>query len=185
MNIFDAITRFFARLFELKEGGTVMPSPKRPKFMDIDITVSKLSAPTKEWPDGYKFEMSDEKGKGLGKKVDFKNDKHPGFIVLFTLVEGDKHNPTGCQFLPDLDDAMWVQPSGLPDPPCPSSPAYWGQFRAVDVVDHSKTERFRTLIVYNKNGFEQMFAFTLRFEIPGYSKVVEFDPVGNNQNGDR
>src|SRR5687767_10248132 len=125
--IFDAIARFFEKLFGTKSGGTSMSGPKKPKFMDIAVTVTKLPAPTKEWPDGYQFEMSDGNGKGLGKNVDFKNNDHPGFIVCFNLVEGDKHNPTGCQFLPDTDDAMWVQPSGLFNPPCPSSPAYWGQ----------------------------------------------------------
>jgi hypothetical protein len=157
-----------------------MASPKRPLFKDIDIAVTKLSAPTPEWPDGYQFEM-EEGGKKIGKKVDFKNNGHPGFIVMFTIVDKDK---TGCQFLPDLDDAMWVQPSGLPDPPCPSSPAYWGQFRAIDVINHAKDDRYKTLMVSNKNDYQQMFAFTLRFEIPGHHKVVEFDPVGNNQNGD-
>lgn len=162
-----------------------MPGSKKPQFMDIDITVTKLGSPDPKWPQGYKFEMNDGKGNGNAKKLNFKNNNHPGFIVCFNLVEGDKHNPTGCQFLPDPDDAMWVQKSDLADPPCPCSASYWDQFRAVDVVDQAKDKKNRTLMVYNRNAYEQMFAFTFRFEVPGCNEVVVFDPVGSNQNGDR
>lgn len=156
-----------------------MAGPKKPKFRDIDIKVTKLAAPTPQWPAGFEFQMAGE-GVGQGNRLKFKNTNHPGFIVCFNIVDpGD----TGCQFLPDPDDAMWVQPSGLANPPCPSSAAYWDEFRAVDVVDHAQDGRFKSLLVYNKNDAEQRFAFTLRFEIPGCNKVVEFDPIGENENG--
>lgn len=184
--ILDAIKDFFEKLFGKKEeGGAIMPGPKKPKFMDIDITVEKLNAPDPAWPQGYKFTMDDGKGNPNAKKLDFENDHHPGFIVSFNLVEKKPAQPTKCQFLPDPDDAMWVQKSSLAAPPCPKSATYWDQFRAVDVVDYSESEKNRTLMVYNRNDSVQMFAFTLRFEIPGYPDVVIFDPIGNNQNGDQ
>lgn len=184
--IFDAIKRFLEKLFGKKEeGGAIMPGPKKPKFMDIDITVEKLNASDPKWPQGFKFKMDDGKGNPNATELKFKNNHHPGFIVSFNLVEADPANPTDCQFLPDPDDAMWVQKSDLTNPPCPNSACYWDQFRAVDVVDHAKDKKNRTLMVYNKNDYEQTFAFTFRFEVPGCSEVVIFDPVGNNQNGDQ
>lgn len=176
------IVQFIKHLFVSKNGGTKMAKSKKPVIDEIDIYVEKLSGPTPDWPQGYSFEMK-RGSKGLGKKLDFKNNKHPGFIVIFNILESDPSNPTGCQFLPDPNDAMWVQPSGLPDPPCPTDPAHWSQFRAIDVVRNDQDEENRALIVSNRNDYVQMFAFTLRFEIPGYPKVVEFDPIGNNQNG--
>lgn len=124
------------------------------------------------------------KAVGGGKKgIIFENKHHPGFVILFNIDDR-----IGCdiRFLPNHDDALWVQRSSLDEPPCPTCPSYWDQFQAVDVIDNDENnphERCKTLVVSNKNDYKQMFAFTLRFEIPGVHKVIEFDPIGNNQNG--
>jgi hypothetical protein len=184
--IFDGILRFFRKIFGKEDRGKTMANPKskKPKFDEIDVLVTKLTVPDPNWPQGYKFEM-ERGGTKTGKKLDFINNDHPGFIVIFNILEGDPAHPTGCQFLPDPDDALWVQESALPDPPCPSNAAYWGQFKAIDVVKNDGNKPNRGLIVSNRNDYEQMFAFTLRFEIPGCNEVVEFDPIGDNQNGNQ
>ena len=179
--IFDDIKQFLKKLFGTQKGASMAKS-KMPKLDEIDIIVTKLPAPTTQWPQGYSFEMK-RGSKYLGKKLEFQNHGHPGFIIYFSLQEGDPHHPTGCQFLPDLPGVMWVQQSDLPDPPCPRYPCTWEQFSAIDVVKNEDDEPNRGLIVSNRNDFQKMFAFTLRFEIPGYPDVVEFDPIGSNQNG--
>ena len=157
-----------------------MAKAKKPKFDDIDVIVTKLNPPYPvEWPQGYQFEM-DRGGTKLGKKLDFANNDHPGYIIFFNIVDPGN---TGCQFLPDPEDALWVQESALPDPPCPNNAAYWDQVKAIDVVKNDQDQPNRGLIVSNRNDYVRMFAFTLRFEIPGCSQVIEFDPIGNNQNG--
>ena len=179
-DVWQSVLEFFGL-----SGG--MKMPKKPDVVDIDVKVSWIAG---GGACDVTFELVPQNsnkvkvGKKNGKDyAEFKNDKNPGFLVCFNIVEqGGK----GCQFLPDPDDAMWVQPSALPNPPCPNSPAYWSQFRAVDVVstDEDDPDQInKTLIVYNKNDFKQMFSFTLRFEINGCGHVVEFDPIGSNQNG--
>ena len=176
---FRKLKQFLAQLFGVSSKGATMANAKKPKFDDVDVRVTKLTTPDPDWPAGYKFEL-EKGGSKMGKKLEFNNNNHPGFIVVFNIVDP---GGTGCQFLPDPDDAMWVQPSGLPDPPCPSNPAYWSQFRAIDVVGNDQDEPYRALVVSNKNDYKQMFSFTLRFEIPGCPAVAEFDPIGSNQNG--
>lgn len=177
--IFDAIRNFFEKLFGTSSGGAKsMAGIKKPKIIEVDVSVKLLTGKDPQLPDSYSFELKNH----AANKMKFKNDRHPGFIIMFNI---DDPGNTGCQFLPDPDDAMWVQPSGLPNPPCPSSPAYWDQFRAIDVVRNQADQENRGLIVSNRNDYKQMFAFTLRFEIPNCNKVVEFDPIGDNENGDQ
>lgn len=170
-----------------------MPSPKRPVEVDIEVDVTwanpnDLCNPT--------FSLANKNGNKVkaGKKPNGKywtsfnnrpaptDDPTPGFLIYFNIRE---NGTNACQFLPDPDDAMWVQPSALNEPPCPKSAAYWSQFRALDVVDHDAQHRNKTLIVLNQNDYKQMFAFTLRFEIEGCDEIFEFDPIGSNQNGDQ
>jgi hypothetical protein len=164
-------------------GGMIMP--KKPDVVDINVLVTRNA----DDPCDVSFELEAKNGPKvtIGKKpngkdfVDFKNINNPGFLVCFNIVE---HGPLkGCQFLPDPDDAMWVQPSSFQNAPCPSSPAYWSQFRALDVVSTGANDKNKTLVVYNKNDYPQYFGFTLRFEVEGCDKVFEFDPIGNDQNG--
>ena len=168
-----------------------MPSPKKPKTAYVDLTVTKLAAPTAQWPQGYQFDLSGSYVNSSG-QLKFKNSKHPGFIVVFYIVEADPLNPTNCQFLPNPNDALWTRPFNAwdPAPPCPSSPCQWDQFRAIDVADDeedpndpTKDLSNKVLVVMNKNDYKQQFAFTLRFRVKGSEEVIVFDPIGNNQNG--
>ena len=169
-----------------------MPSPKQPELVDIEIDVTwddasnrcnptfalgnKNGQKVKAWKQNNKFWTS------FNNKPNAAQPGTPGFIIFFNIRE---QGTNFCQFLPDPHDAMWVRPSGLATPPCPTSEAHWGQFEAIDVVDHDANHRNKTLIVINKNDYQQMFAYTLRFEIEGCDHIVEFDPIGNNQNGDQ
>jgi hypothetical protein len=188
--IFRQVSKFLRWLFG---GGKKMP--KKPEVVDIEVIVTSKGG----GPCDVDFELGHVSKAGTAGDVTvarnpasaprqtltFKNKEHPGFIVLFNIVDRGR---TGIQFLPDPDDAMWVQPSDLSDPPCPTSPAYRTQFMAIDIADDrvgGNRVRNQTLVVSNKNTQDQMFGFTLRFEIPGCPTVVEFDPIGNDQNGQR
>jgi len=164
-------------------GGMIMP--KKPDVVDINVVVTRNPADLCDVK--FHLEAKNEPKVKVGKNakgkdvIDFTNDKNPGFLVCFNIVE---QGPTkGCQFLPDPDDALWVQPSAFQNAPCPNSPAYWSQFRAVDVVSTGPNDINKTLVVYNRNDYPQTFGFTLRFEVEGCDKVFEFDPIGNDHNG--
>jgi len=146
-----------------------MPSPKQANVDVIAIADSSK-------PEGVRFELSSNLGSS--NKLTFKNDKHPGFEVNFNLVDNDK---TGCKFMHDPKEAMWVQKiePGMPDP-CPTSAMYWDQFEA-KAVSKGDTQ----LAVRNLNEYEQEFAFSLRFTKPGWPDPILYDPIGNNQNGGR
>ncbi|MDP9421960.1 MAG: hypothetical protein M3Q19_03855 [Pseudomonadota bacterium] len=185
--IFSTIWQMLKKLFGQNKGVATMSTVKKPDLVDIDVNVTWANPAdpcsvsfSLEPKNGNKVKVGkNAKGKDFAK---FENKGDPGFIIFFNIVE---KNGSGCQFLPDPDDAMWVQPSAFADPPCPSSPAYWSQFRAIDVVDHDSVNRNKTLIVLNQNDYQQSFAFTLRFEVAGCNKILEFDPIGDNQNGNQ
>lgn len=158
---------------------------RKPEIVDIKVEVKPPTNPT--YPCNVSFKLTGGKpgkvtctDKGGGKfsvKFENKNQGGPpneeianGFIILFNI---DDTHGTGCKFLPDRDDAMWVQDITV----CPTSQCYWPEFTAIAVLNDGAT-----LMVYNANSYEQDFAFTLRFAIPGCG-VIEFDPIGNNQNG--
>lgn len=102
----------------------------------------------------------------------FHNDHRPGFILYFDIKDPDG---TGCVF--DPDDPLWVDGDTIP-PVCPPVNKSWPQFFSIDVINDGQT-----LIVRNKNIDIQKFSFMLRFRRPGCRNAIEFDPIGNNQNG--
>jgi hypothetical protein len=142
-----------------------------PKKVNVDVVVT--ASPND--PAGVKFDLSSDLGSSS--KLTFKNDKHPGFDVHFNIVDKDG---TGCLFMSDPQDAMWVQKidPGMPDP-CPTSPSYWDQFEAKSVQKGNTR-----LEVRNHNQYVQEFAFSLRFTKPGWPDPILYDPIGSNQNGD-
>lgn len=144
-----------------------MPSPK---LANVDVIVT----PSASHPAGVKFDLSSSLGSG--NRLTFKNHHHPGFDVHFNIVDNDG---TGCRFMADPKDAMWVQPiqPGMPDP-CPTSPVYWDQFKARSVNMDGKQ-----LEVRNLNQFVQEFAFSLRFMKPDWPDPIIYDPIGGNENG--
>lgn len=157
---------------------------RKPEIVEIDVTVTPPQNAV--YPCNVSFDLSGGKTgkvtcstKGGKYWVEFKNKKQGGgpadpvangYIILFNIDDPDG---TGCKFINDPDEAMWVQDISV----CPTSQCYWPEFTAIAVLNDGAT-----LMVYNANSYEQNFAFTLRFTIPGCG-VIEFDPVGNNQNG--
>jgi hypothetical protein len=141
-----------------------------PKQANVDV----VCVPDSSKPEGVRFELSSNLGSS--NELTFKNDNHPGFEVDFNLVDNDQ---TGCKFMHDPKDAMWVQKiePGTPDP-CPTSAMYWDQFEAKSV---SKNDT--QLSVRNLNDYVQLFAFSLRFTKPGWPDPILYDPIGSNQNG--
>ena len=75
-----------------------------------------------------------------------------------------------------------VQPSGMPTLRAqPVRPI--GQFKAIDVVDHAKDSRHKTLVVFNKNDYERC-SHSRSGSRYGYPKV-RIRSRRNNQNGDQ
>jgi hypothetical protein len=147
-----------------------MPAPKR-----VTIEVNVVSDPTK--PGGVWFNLGNKHVSG-GHNLKFKNDHHPGFDVRFEIVDDIN---SGCTFLTNLQDVMWVHTVNSPPPyPCPTAPVYWPQFAATGFDDD-----YKTLLVSNLNEDVQLFAFTLRFNKPGWPTPIDYDPIGDNQNGAR
>lgn len=133
---------------------------KRPRNRDLMVIVRRNSSD----PCDVRFELDGD--------TEFSNNGRPGFNVFIDIDDPDN---TGCTF--HAADPLWVQPfSGTPV--CPTSPANWDQFVPVGVFNKGKT-----LLVRNRNDNIQKFAFSLRFNISGCSRVVDFDPIGSNQNG--
>jgi hypothetical protein len=147
----------FQKIWHILFGGPAMAG-KRPRDRDYTITVSRQGGPC-----DVGFVLNPP---GLT----FSNGGRPGFFVYFDVVDGD--GVEGCKF--HADDPMWVQDI----PECPAQQCEWQQFKAVGLINDGKT-----LVVRNKNEISKQFGFTLRFDVPGCGQVVEFDPIGNNQNG--
>lgn len=141
---------------------------QKAKNMEIDVIVTKANNPK-----GVTFEL--DAGNGKTQSLDFKNDKHPGIMIYFNIVDPDK---TGLLFKPTPSNALWVESQGTP-PACPASPSTWNQFVPLSVERNGKQ-----LIVYNRNKSQKQFAFTFWFDWPDGTSV-DYDPIGNNQNGQR
>jgi hypothetical protein len=122
---------------------------------------------------GYLFALDENNGKGPVQQVKFNNDGHPGTMVYFKIYDPDN---TGLVFQPDPAQAMWVA-LGAGNPP---AGAKWPGFVPLSVENNPER-----LMVYNRNlqtGIN--YKFTLRFKDPG-GQAVEYDPIGNDQNGSR
>jgi hypothetical protein len=140
---------------------------KRPREKTIDVKATKTGAGACD----VKFEVD-------ASDLKFKNDTggvpRPGYILYFDIEE-----PAGVDSRFHSSDPLWVEPFNTgTTAPCPSSPAYWDQFEVIGRINNGKT-----LMVRNKNDFEQLFSFTLRFEVAGCNRVLLCDPIGSNQNG--
>lgn len=113
------------------------------------------------------------------KKLTFKNDHHPGFLVRFNI--SDPQN-TLYKFPDAVTDAMWVQTIQSAGPnSCPTAATHWDGFKGLEVTNSNMT-----LVVDNPNAAEQMFAFTLRFTKTPHDPnpaFVPFDPIGTDKNG--
>ena len=151
---------------------------RRPRSRTIDVNVSRVEP---KGPCDFEFGIDEN---DLKFKNDENNDPRPGFIIYFDI---DEPRGVDCQFY--AADPMWVMPinelsagicAKLGTGPCPTSPCHWDQFYTIGLINNNKT-----LIVRNRNDYEQMFAFTLRLQVDGCRRVFELDPIGSNQNGDQ
>lgn len=138
-----------------------------PKTDTIRVIINKNSA------GGYEFALDENNGVGPVQKLKFKNGGHPGIMINFKIYDPDD---TGLVFQPDPAQAMWAA-LGSSNPPAGAKlPGF------VPLSVEGDGER---LLVYNRNwqaGVE--YKFTLRFQKPG-GGAVEYDPIGNDQNGSR
>lgn len=140
---------------------------KRPREKTIDVTATRTGAGACD----VKFEVD---AGDLKFKNDHGGNPRPGYILYFDI---DEQPGVDSRF--HASDPLWVQPFNAGSPvPCPTSPAYWDQFEVIGTINDGKT-----LMVRNKNDYEQEFSFTLRFNVAGCTRVKECDPIGNNQNG--
>src|SRR3990170_7804258 len=149
-----------------------------PKRVTIEVNViNDPSKPGRVWFElGYKHVFS-------GQKLKFQNEDHPGFWVHFNIVDDIG---SGCTFLPNLLDAMWVEPiSSTPPYSCPTAPVHWGEFQATGYGGNVNHPDYTTLVVRNFKDTPTLFAFTLRFHKPGWPTPIDYDPIGDNQNGPR
>jgi hypothetical protein len=150
--------KFLKKLVGFITGEKTMAG-KRPRVREYTVTLSSRGGPC-----DIHFDL-DPPG------LDFANAGRPGFFVYFDAVDGP--GVTNARF--DSADPIWVQNVAA----CPTAACNWDQFKSVGLINEGKT-----LVVRNKNDPPaQQFGFTLRFRVDGCPNVVEFDPIGNNQNG--
>lgn len=177
--ILREISTYINHILGNKIGDNAMTSSKKkPRDVDIDVIVTK----TGDGPCDFAFDIKESDKHKLVFKNDKDGEQRPGYIVYFHIEEPKDVN---SQFY--STDSMWVQPFGnvsaeiagkLGTTVCPTSPCYWDQFFVIGLINKNKT-----LMIRNKNDYEQDFAFTLRLQVQDCRKVFELDPIGSNQNG--
>lgn len=132
-------------------------------------------------PDGVRFALNANNGKGPVQRISFENNGHQGILTYFNIEDPDN---TGLLFPPSPSNALWVNfsPPNHPNPPpCPdpnNPPPPWAGFIPVSVENNQ-----RQLIVYCRNLDQQIFKFALRFIGP--NGPVNYDPIGDGLNGPR
>lgn len=141
------------------------------KEMDVDVIVTRASNPK-----GVSFAL--DAGKGRAQRIELKNEKHPGIMLYFNIVD-DPQNPTGLTFKPTPSNALWVNSQ---DTTCPTTASVWNQFVPLSVEDPDNVGKNTQLIVYCRNKVIKEFAFTLWFLWPD-GREVDYDPIGDGQNG--
>jgi hypothetical protein len=145
---------------------------KQPNHRDTTILIRK--DPSK--PDGVRFQFED--GNGGTDRQTYENHGRPGFVIKFMIDDPDR---TGLLFPKSKLDAMWAHPVKDANGPCPKPGTTWPEFEAFNVPAGGKT-----LMVKNRNSFEQLFKFSLNFtrdrEDPD-APLVCWDPIGDNRNG--
>ncbi len=113
------------------------------------------------------------------RELNFRNNGHPGFIVIFEIVDVPG-GPAGFRFAEDPNQALWAKPIVAPGDNCPNGQSSWTQFEPQSVTGNG-----RRLIVRNRNEFTQRFGFVLNVttDPAGVANLQAIDPIGNNQNG--
>jgi hypothetical protein len=146
----------------------------KPKKAKVEVELKKSASPP-----GFTWKIESDYKKG--DKLEFNNNKHPGFDVQFDL----DNDGTGYLFPDDPDLAIAAKPfTGDPKPPpCPDQGETWDQFIPVSVEEDNTR-----LCVYNLNKTKTKFAYTLFLTKEPHAenpKCEPLDPIGSNQNGPR
>lgn len=145
-----------------------MPAPQT-----VQVDVEILANPIPPGPNGFRLSS----GIFSNGMLNFRNNGHPGFIVIFNIVDVIG---AGFKFEANLDDALWVRPQIDPGDRCPGQRCSWTQFEAQAVTGDGQR-----LVVRNRNEFTQRFGFVLNVTPgAGGNPFQSIDPIGNNQNGD-
>lgn len=148
-----------------------MAKPKKAK-VDVELTESNTD------PKGFTWKLESSYKKNG--KLEFNNDKHPGFDVQFDL---DDKDDTGFRFPDDPDRAIAVKAYTGAEPSCPQYGETYGEFVPVSVEEDNTR-----LVVYNVNKTPTNFKYTLFVTKDPHGKdplCEEIDPIGSNQNGPR
>ena len=156
--------------------------PGAPQTVRVDVRIFNPA------PGVIDFELLSGIASGP-KTLNFRNNGHPGFIVMFDIKN---QAAVAYEFPANPADALWVKPVVVPAVPaaggaaaapndtCPDGPCVWSQFEAQAVAGDRET-----LVVRNRNEFTQKFGFVLRVTDPAGAagNILNLDPIGNNQNG--
>jgi len=145
-----------------------------PETVQVDVRI--LANPIPPGPNGGGFELIS--GIWSNNMLNFRNNGHPGFIVIFNIV--DETPAPAFRFAANLDQALWVRPFIGPGEDCPGAQCKWSQFEAQAVTGNGQR-----LIVRNRNEYTQRFGFVLNVtkNANGVGALQAIDPIGNNQNG--
>lgn len=143
----------------------------QPQTVQVDVRILANPIP----PGGGGFQLDSRIF--AGGMLNFRNNGHPGFIVMFNIVDVVG---AGFRFAADPDDALWVRPIVAPGDACPGQRSSWTQFEPQTVTGDGQR-----LIVRNRNEFTQKFGFALNVTLNqgGAPPFQAIDPIGNNQNG--
>ena len=142
-----------------------------PETVQVDVRI--LANPIPPGPNGFELRS----GIYSGGMLNFRNNGHPGFIVMFNIVDVIG---AGFRFADNPAHALWVRPFIDPPDGCPGAQCSWSQFEPQTVT--GKGDR---LVVRNRNEYTQKFGFVLRVttDPAGVQNFQVIDPIGNNQNG--
>lgn len=135
-------------------------------------------------PDGVDFHMETPQGRRLETLVFSKDaekmarkDEHE---VHFRLVQ---QSGMTLEFAQSLQDALWVEwGDETAQPDCPKSRPR----ASPDPIFYAERSPGNKLVAVNTNPAKAFFSFALNFvdpHSPTPSKLISFDPGGENQNG--
>lgn len=145
----------------------------KPKKATVDVELTESNSPP-----GFTWQIESDLKKG--KKLEFNNDHHPGFIVYFDIDDDDD---TGFRFPDDHNRAIAVQTYTGTNPPCPTAGATWDQFYPIAVSKNNTRLEVRNL---NEDPAEFAYTLFVTKDPHGTNPALEpIDPIGSNQNGPR
>lgn len=143
------------------------------RTVDVDV-IAELDPETKEVSFRLDSDLKDDDDELVFDQNRDEMRKPDYYLVEFNLVD---RTGLGLRFTPSTKDAFWVNmgPDDRDSPPCPTTPSYSEEIRAVDV---SK----KKLTVRNENNTVAKFTYSLGF-LTSDGNDLRFDPGGTNKDG--